>query len=105
MPFLATLKNISAVFIAVFLVTALTASLASRIIARMQMVYSLLNILCVIQERLNDHIHAYEYHSLCVAIIIGVPAATPSEFRNTARHVFGQFTNRKYRHRFWNQTE
>lgn len=35
----------SAVFIAVFLVTALTASLASKTIARMQTVYSLLNIL------------------------------------------------------------
>lgn len=34
--------------------------------------------------------------SLVFAIIIAVPAATPSEFRNSAEYVFGNFTNREF---------
>lgn len=30
---------------------------------------------------------------LCLVIIIGVPAATPKEFKNTASYAFGDFHN------------
>ena len=31
--------------------------------------------------------------SLCLAIIIGFPAATPEAFKNSASYAFGNFTN------------
>ncbi|KAF4564023.1 GABA-specific high-affinity permease [Pleurotus pulmonarius] len=54
---------------------ALVASGATKIIARLQSVYILVNI------------------ALCLAIIIGLPAATPREFKNTAKYALGHFEN------------
>ena len=33
---------------------------------------------------------------LCLAIIIALPAATPNEFKNSAKYAFGDFTNCKF---------
>ena len=30
---------------------------------------------------------------MCLAVIVALPAATPSEFKNTASFAFGNFTN------------
>jgi hypothetical protein len=32
-------------------------------------------------------------YSLCLAVIIALPAATPKEFKNTASYALGDFTN------------
>ena len=32
----------------------------------------------------------------CLAIIIALPAATPNEFKNSAKYAFGDFTNCKF---------
>ncbi|KAJ3763379.1 amino acid permease-domain-containing protein [Lentinula raphanica] len=51
-------------------------SLATRVIAKLQLVYMLtLNI------------------GLCVGVIFGMPADTPVEFKNDARYAFGSFQN------------
>ncbi|KAJ8454180.1 hypothetical protein ONZ51_g13181 [Trametes cubensis] len=50
-------------------------SLATSVVARLQGVFVVLNIL------------------LCLAVIIAVPAATPAEFKNTASYAFGGFAN------------
>jgi hypothetical protein len=39
-------------------------------------------------------IHAANiYHSLCLGVIIALPAATPKEYRNTASYAFGDWSN------------
>ncbi|KAF8227382.1 amino acid transporter [Tricholoma matsutake] len=53
----------------------LICSLNSAVIARLQVPYIILNVL------------------LCLAIIIGVPAATPKEFRNSAAFAFSNYEN------------
>ncbi|OJT12376.1 hypothetical protein TRAPUB_11078 [Trametes pubescens] len=63
------------VFVGLLLCQAILASLATSALARLQGVYIALNGL------------------LCLAIIIALPAATPSEFRNNASDVFGGLTN------------
>ncbi|KAJ3557762.1 hypothetical protein NM688_g1293 [Phlebia brevispora] len=75
MAFTPTTVQLFGVFVAIFVVTALTASLASAAIARMQAAFTVLNLL------------------LCIGFIVAVPATTPSEFRNTAVYVFGHFSN------------
>ena len=37
--------------------------------------------------------------SLCLAVIIGLPAATPKEYKNSASYALGNFTNRESDHR------
>ncbi|CAL1708623.1 unnamed protein product [Somion occarium] len=63
------------VFVALVLCHVCIASLATRVIARLQGIYIGLNIV------------------LCLVIVIAVPAATPTAFRNTAAHAFGSFQN------------
>lgn len=38
------------------------------------------------------------YYSLCLAVIIALPIATPAEFKNTAKFALGDFTNCRYLH-------
>ncbi|RPD65332.1 APC amino acid permease [Lentinus tigrinus ALCF2SS1-7] len=73
--FVPTTGQTYAVYVALLLSHGMVASLATSIIARLQSVYIALNI------------------CLCLAIIIALPAATPSEFRNTASFAFGGFAN------------
>ncbi|KAI0324640.1 APC amino acid permease [Cubamyces sp. BRFM 1775] len=65
----------SAVFVALICVQGFLASMATRILARLQGLYAALNVL------------------LPLAIIIALPAATPKEYRNTASYVFSGFEN------------
>ncbi|TCD69005.1 GABA-specific high-affinity permease [Steccherinum ochraceum] len=64
-----------AVYAAVVLSHAVICCLGTAVLARLQTVYVALNVL------------------LCLAVIIALPAATPSEFKNTAAYAFGDFTN------------
>ncbi|KAF9529047.1 amino acid/polyamine transporter I [Crepidotus variabilis] len=54
---------------------AIVCCLGTTVLARLQTVYVILNVL------------------LCLAIIIALPAATPAEFRNTASFALGEFKN------------
>ncbi|KAI0632871.1 APC amino acid permease [Trametes polyzona] len=63
------------VYLAVVLTHAVICCLGTQLLARLQTVYVVLNIL------------------LCLAVIIALPAATPKEFRNTASYALGNFTN------------
>ncbi|KAI0744734.1 APC amino acid permease [Earliella scabrosa] len=63
------------VYCAVVLSHAVICCLGTRILARLQTLYVVLNIM------------------LCLAVIIALPAATPKEFRNTASYALGNFTN------------
>ncbi|KAI0937679.1 hypothetical protein AcV7_003647 [Taiwanofungus camphoratus] len=63
------------VYVAILFCHAIVASLATPIVARLQTVYVVLNML------------------LCLAIIIALPAATPEEFKNSARYAFSGFEN------------
>ncbi|KAL0952585.1 hypothetical protein HGRIS_006841 [Hohenbuehelia grisea] len=63
------------VYAAVVLSHAVVCGLATPVLARLQTVYVVLNIV------------------LCLAVIVALPAATPSEFKNTAKFALGDFTN------------
>ncbi|CDO70392.1 hypothetical protein BN946_scf184999.g32 [Trametes cinnabarina] len=63
------------VYTAVVLSHAVICCLGTRLLARLQTVYVILNVL------------------LCLAVIIALPAATPKEFRNSASYALGNFTN------------
>jgi len=63
------------VYAAIVVSHAVLCCLGTKILARLQTVYVVLNVL------------------LCLAVIIGLPAATPKENRNTAAFAFGDFTN------------
>lgn len=41
--------------------------------------------------------------SLCLAVIIALPAATPKEFRNTASYALGNFTNSEHSQQYSNR--
>ncbi|KAF8670193.1 hypothetical protein AX14_005909 [Amanita brunnescens Koide BX004] len=73
--FQATNEQTFGVYCAILLLHALICTLSPAVIARLQWPYMALNILLVF------------------AIIIAVPAATPAEFQNGAKYVFGNFTN------------
>ncbi|KAJ3843638.1 amino acid/polyamine transporter I [Lentinula raphanica] len=64
-----------AVFVAVAVLQTVLCSFATRVIAKLQLVYMLINI------------------GLCVGVIFGMPADTPVEFKNDARYAFGSFQN------------
>ncbi|KAI0321890.1 amino acid transporter [Amylostereum chailletii] len=64
-----------AVYAAIILTHAVLCCLGTRLLARMQSVYVVLNVL------------------LCFAVIIALPAATPAEQRNSASFALGNFTN------------
>ncbi|KZT08870.1 APC amino acid permease [Laetiporus sulphureus 93-53] len=73
--FSATTGETYAVFVLILLLHAMISSLATAVVARLQTVYVVLNVL------------------LCLAIIIALPAATPAEYVNSASYAFGGFVN------------
>jgi len=75
LQFTATTAQTFGVFCMLLLCHGIICTLNPAIIARLQTPYIIINLL------------------LCLAIIIGFPAATPSTFKNNASYVFGNFTN------------
>ncbi|SJL00752.1 related to UGA4-GABA permease-also involved in delta-aminolevulinate transport [Armillaria ostoyae] len=73
--FEATIPQTFGLYCALLLCHALICSINPRFMAKLQVFFVILNIL------------------LCFAIIIGLPAATPKEFRNDAKFAFEDFTN------------
>ncbi|KAH9896732.1 APC amino acid permease [Cubamyces lactineus] len=73
--FVPTTAQTFAVYTAILVCQAMMTSLATSVVARLQGVFVVLNIL------------------LCLAVIIAVPAATPAKFKNTASYAFGGFAN------------
>ncbi|KAI8986825.1 APC amino acid permease [Trametes punicea] len=73
--FTPTTGQIFAVYVALLICHGLVASLATRVIARLQTVYVVLNVL------------------LCLAIIIALPTGTPHDLKNSATYAFGGFAN------------
>ncbi|KAH9836813.1 amino acid/polyamine transporter I [Rhodofomes roseus] len=71
----ATTGQTYAVFLLLLFLHAATTSLSTSIIAHLQTVYVVLNIV------------------LCLAIIIALPIATPAEFKNSASYAFTGFVN------------
>ncbi|THG97672.1 hypothetical protein EW026_g4368 [Hermanssonia centrifuga] len=62
-------------FVALLIIAGIVASVATRSMARLQWFYCALNVI------------------LCLVVIIGLPAATPVEYKNTAEYAFGGFEN------------
>uniref|UniRef100_A0A0W0G407 Putative amino acid transporter n=1 Tax=Moniliophthora roreri TaxID=221103 RepID=A0A0W0G407_MONRR len=73
--FEATSAQSFGVYAAIMATHALVCCLGTTVLARLQTVYVVLNVL------------------LCLAVIIALPAATPKEFRNTASFASGEFVN------------
>ncbi|KAI0360810.1 APC amino acid permease [Trametes cingulata] len=73
--FVPTTGQTFAVYAALLVCHGFVSSLATSVVARMQGIFVVLNLL------------------LCLAIIIAMPVATPKEFRNTASYAFGGFAN------------
>ncbi|KDQ54538.1 hypothetical protein JAAARDRAFT_135209 [Jaapia argillacea MUCL 33604] len=73
--FSATSAQTFGVYCAIVISHAIICCLATPVLARLQTVYVILNVI------------------LCLAVIIALPAATPSEFKNTASYALGGFTN------------
>jgi len=73
--FAPTTSQTFGVFTGIMLTHVFMASLATSVLARLQLVYISLNIL------------------LCLGVIIALPIATPKEFMNSASYTFGQFEN------------
>ncbi|KDQ60457.1 hypothetical protein JAAARDRAFT_32877 [Jaapia argillacea MUCL 33604] len=73
--FAATTAQYYGTFLAVIAAQLVICSTASKVVARLQHLYIILNGL------------------LILAVIIALPAATPKEFKNTAKFAFGNFTN------------
>ncbi|KAI0049724.1 amino acid transporter [Auriscalpium vulgare] len=63
------------VYAAIVLTHAIVCCLGTRVLARLQSVYVILNVL------------------LCFAVIVALPASTPKEFKNSASFALGNFTN------------
>ncbi|ETW79955.1 amino acid transporter, partial [Heterobasidion irregulare TC 32-1] len=73
--FSATNAQLYGVYAAILLSHAVLCCLGTRVLARLQSLYVVLNVM------------------LCLAVIVALPAATPKEFRNTAKFALGNFTN------------
>ncbi|EPQ55770.1 APC amino acid permease [Gloeophyllum trabeum ATCC 11539] len=73
--FTATNAQLFGCYAAIVLTQSIVCSLATRVLARLQTVYVILNVM------------------LCLAVIVALPAATPSEFKNSARYALGNFSN------------
>ncbi|KAG1855175.1 amino acid permease-domain-containing protein [Suillus subalutaceus] len=73
--YVTTNGQIYGIFAALVLSHAVLVSLGTQILARLQRLYILLNV------------------CLCFIVIIALPIATPSEFRNSASYALGDFTN------------
>ncbi|KAG7448120.1 APC amino acid permease [Guyanagaster necrorhizus] len=75
LTFEATIPQTFGLYCALLLCHALICSISPRFMARLQIFFVILNVL------------------LCFAIIVGLPAATPKEFKNDAKFAFEDFTN------------
>jgi len=73
--FTATSAQTFGVYVGIILSHAVICCLGTAVLARLQTVYVALNL------------------ALCLAVIIGLPAATPKEFINSANYALGDFTN------------
>ncbi|KAF9219347.1 amino acid transporter [Gyrodon lividus] len=73
--FVATQAQIFGIYVAIVLSHAVICCLGTAILARLQTVYVILNV------------------CLCFAVIIGLPAATPKDFKNSASFALGNFSN------------
>ncbi|EMD35048.1 hypothetical protein CERSUDRAFT_139863 [Gelatoporia subvermispora B] len=71
----ATSAQTFGVYTAIVLTHAVICCFGTKVLARLQTVYVVLNVL------------------LCLAVIIALPAATPKEFMNDAKFAFGNFSN------------
>lgn len=92
----------SAVYALVVLTHAVICCFATRVLARLQTVYVVLNVLYVLITAVpqRDVLMSKWYLSLCLAVIIGLPAATPKELKNTPSFALGNFTNCEERYQF-----
>ena len=91
-----THRFFSGTFVAIVIVTAVSASLASRTIARFQEFYIALNALYVRYTTFSWVVAMFNlFARLCLGIIVALPSATPQEFKNSASYVFGTFSNRE----------
>ncbi|KAF9238374.1 amino acid/polyamine transporter I [Melanogaster broomeanus] len=68
-------KSCAGIYVAIVLSHAVVCCLGTAVLARLQNVYIGLNV------------------CLCIAVIVGLPAATPKEFMNTASFALGNFSN------------
>jgi len=75
MRFIPTTSQTYGVFAAIVISHGLFCSMGTKVIARLQRFWALLNIV------------------LILAMFIGLPIATPKEFKNTAKYAFGDFEN------------
>ncbi|KAJ7145402.1 amino acid/polyamine transporter I [Mycena crocata] len=73
--FAPTIAQTYGVYCALLICHGVITSLTTHFIAKLQTIYIAMNLI------------------LCMIIIIGLPAATPSEFKNTAGFALGSFTN------------
>ncbi|EUC65010.1 APC amino acid permease, partial [Rhizoctonia solani AG-3 Rhs1AP] len=76
--FVATTGQTYGIYLAILFTHAVVCSLATEVLARLQSVYVILNLI------------------LFFGVLIALPAATPSEFMNTASFALGDFTNCAY---------
>ncbi|KAJ3483876.1 hypothetical protein NLI96_g6014 [Meripilus lineatus] len=75
LKFEATSAQTFGVYCAIVLSHAVVCCLGTKLLARLQSAYVILNVL------------------LCLAVIVALPAATPKEFRNSASYALGGFSN------------
>ncbi|KAJ7595071.1 amino acid/polyamine transporter I [Mycena floridula] len=75
LEFQPTLKQTYGVFIALLICHAFICSLATKVLAKLQLVYIMLNV------------------ALCLWLFIAMPLHTPAEFMNDAKYAFGHFEN------------
>ncbi|KAJ7452692.1 APC amino acid permease [Mycena galericulata] len=73
--FVPTVHQTYGVFIAILVVYTFLASCATKVLARFQYIFIALNL------------------GLVLLMVIGLPAATPAEFKNSAKYAFGGFDN------------
>ncbi|KAG6844511.1 hypothetical protein H0H87_006336 [Tephrocybe sp. NHM501043] len=73
--FVATSAQTFGVFVAIIAIHIVICCLGTAVLARLQTVYVVLNLL------------------LCLAVIVALPIATPAEFKNTAKFALWEFTN------------
>lgn len=88
----APLINRSGIFAALVLSHAVLVSLGTQVLARLQRLYILLNVWYVLHTCFDSCLTPRG--SLCFVVIIALPIATPSQYRNSASYAFGDFTNR-----------
>ncbi|KIJ63944.1 hypothetical protein HYDPIDRAFT_91196 [Hydnomerulius pinastri MD-312] len=75
LQFVATDIQLYGIYAALVISQAIICSLGTRVLARLQTLYVICNVL------------------LCFIVIIALPAATPPELKNSPSYVFGNFTN------------